>query len=792
MHAPRLPLMIAILAALFLAACGSSVPPPDFDPSDADWCYTYDFTTSSYGASLSSGEWVNGVGFRSIGGNLGILISHSQNVAPSLIRSSLQVVYAGNVSFSASYNIFGISESISDTLPDFIEVQEIQRTPSSANTYGSTASLSISSPAVITVSNLQVYGLGTNPFPSNSCGASPTGTNTPNQLPTLTPSNTPTATGTPTTTPMPTATTNASYDWCVVYDFTQDDYDFVTTDIGFGWSGNGNESRFGEWSSAWLPSLDVRQYASGDFSMHYGLYINKTIESARYVGFRYIGSYEAGRNIAGYPNAAPSVELIGSWTVTATPDVGGSIDFTHLNPAQTNIANDMRISVKVSTTSTADNDNGAMTPPSPLGSASLEYLILYGKDTPPSNTSSSCTPSSPTPTPSPTFTPSPTYTPSPSPTAYPECGFVNSSFSNGLSGWSNSGAGAVPGAAELEDGDSISQDMNVPDGDYQLRIVASALDNDTGSGFAEIAFSESLDSEADSLSNSLSAFQNANNQLTYEFDFSLTSTGSRTFSFSADLTGSITAIRIESICIYSVSEGADDGGGDGSDDSSSNGGGSAPGFSYQCGETITAPPLSVFEIGNWIIFLARVLLQWFQCVLLGFIIAILSAIGNLILMAISFFNFIGSAFLWLWGVVSNFAVMIIYSIIGRLFNAGIETQSVVIQTLAIAAKAMNIVINYTGIAQAYIGAATYQTVRIMAAYNAAPAIPPPGLPNCLTAPLDSDLCAVYYVAENTVLAGTLGSLIIPVITIYIDVITLLYLLNIVRKFIANAREIFND
>lgn len=58
----------------------------------------------------------------------------------------------------------------------------------------------------------------------------------------------------------------------------------------------------------------------------------------------------------------------------------------------------------------------------------------------------------------------------------------------------------------------------------------------------------------------------------------------------------------------------------------------------------------------------------------------------------------------------------------------------------------------------------------------------PGLPQCVTAPTNSDICAIYYMADWTVFApNTPGTLIVPVVTIMVDLsIFFMFLRKILR------------
>lgn len=48
-------------------------------------------------------------------------------------------------------------------------------------------------------------------------------------------------------------------------------------------------------------------------------------------------------------------------------------------------------------------------------------------------------------------------------------------------------------------------------------------------------------------------------------------------------------------------------------------------------------------------------------------------------------------------------------------------------------------------------------------------VPIPGMPRCVSAPQESDICALWYVLEHTIFKGTLGDAILTVIIVLIDI-----------------------
>lgn len=75
--------------------------------------------------------------------------------------------------------------------------------------------------------------------------------------------------------------------------------------------------------------------------------------------------------------------------------------------------------------------------------------------------------------------------------------------------------------------------------------------------------------------------------------------------------------------------------------------------------------------------------------------------------------------------------------------------------------------------------------------NAVPTAPPM-MPRCASDPLANELCAIWYILRFTVLAGTLGSLIIPTATIALDLFTLFFFIRLARAIIARLGALFRS
>ncbi len=87
---------------------------------------------------------------------------------------------------------------------------------------------------------------------------------------------------------------------------------------------------------------------------------------------------------------------------------------------------------------------------------------------------------------------------------------------------------------------------------------------------------------------------------------------------------------------------------------------------------------------------------------------------------------------------------------------------------------------------AYMGQATNLVVGLLTAFGNATPQAIPGLPLCVTNPMGSDLCAIYYIMDWTIFApNTPGALIIPllqiIMNIYIAIYFVRWVLRIVRR-----------
>ena len=66
----------------------------------------------------------------------------------------------------------------------------------------------------------------------------------------------------------------------------------------------------------------------------------------------------------------------------------------------------------------------------------------------------------------------------------------------------------------------------------------------------------------------------------------------------------------------------------------------------------------------------------------------------------------------------------------------------------------------------------------------------PGIPRCMTEPLEHDWCAIIYITEYTILApGTVGELIIPLLQIMFYIFSVTYLARSILWLVRRAEEV---
>jgi phage-related protein len=171
----------------------------------------------------------------------------------------------------------------------------------------------------------------------------------------------------------------------------------------------------------------------------------------------------------------------------------------------------------------------------------------------------------------------------------------------------------------------------------------------------------------------------------------------------------------------------------------------------------------------WIINATLQMVQW----LAEAIGTILSFFGHLIIGVIN-------------AIISLFGgfIALIVMIIGAVINFVIAVVENIIQVIQVVALVIDIILGIAGLVVGWF----FQVLQIGAGIlaNVSNATPQaiPGLPHCVSAPMDSQLCAVWYVLDWTILAdGTPGAFIVPIVVLMIDLVIIVYVIGSIFKLV---------
>lgn len=89
----------------------------------------------------------------------------------------------------------------------------------------------------------------------------------------------------------------------------------------------------------------------------------------------------------------------------------------------------------------------------------------------------------------------------------------------------------------------------------------------------------------------------------------------------------------------------------------------------------------------------------------------------------------------------------------------------------------------------FVGGFTEGAGNMITAFVGAEAQALPGVPKCQTRPMDSELCAVWYILQHTVFSGPFGSLLIPLLTILIDLTIFLIIVLQIRNLLSKGQSV---
>jgi hypothetical protein len=155
---------------------------------------------------------------------------------------------------------------------------------------------------------------------------------------------------------------------------------------------------------------------------------------------------------------------------------------------------------------------------------------------------------------------------------------------------------------------------------------------------------------------------------------------------------------------------------------------------------------------------------------------IINGFGAIIEWFIAGVNFILNA-LW-------FAVMFIWQMLEMLYHFAVAVISNVDDVIRIIDLLLQLVVGAARVIFTYIPQAVSIFFSILSSLNDAPVQQIPGLPRCISAPLDHQSCALWYVFDNTLFApSTPGVHLVPLVVLIIDLVIVIYIVRVVFKLI---------
>lgn len=144
-------------------------------------------------------------------------------------------------------------------------------------------------------------------------------------------------------------------------------------------------------------------------------------------------------------------------------------------------------------------------------------------------------------------------------------------------------------------------------------------------------------------------------------------------------------------------------------------------------------------------------------------------------------EFLGNIFSWVLSIVRS-----IWDFIGWAIRN-------VIEIIEILGLFIQVVIGLIGLARAWISQLFSVLFGTLEVLQGATPTPIPGLPQCVTAPLQHNMCAFYYFLENTLLSdGTLGAFILPIAILLIDLWIVFYVIQTVTGIIRQVIRSFQS
>ncbi len=186
--------------------------------------------------------------------------------------------------------------------------------------------------------------------------------------------------------------------------------------------------------------------------------------------------------------------------------------------------------------------------------------------------------------------------------------------------------------------------------------------------------------------------------------------------------------------------------------------------------------------------------EWFNKAILWIIDTIISAVqwvGNAIGTILHFFGDLIIAVvnigIQLFGGLFN----VIFMTIQTSIHFVIDMVNNIIKVIDIVRMVIEVGLAIAGKVFLYLGQVIQLAIGILNGINGAPITPVSGLPRCISAPLQSDWCAIWYVTDWTIFApGTPGAFLIPVIVLIIDLFIIAYIVRSIFKLVRWFQSIY--
>lgn len=155
----------------------------------------------------------------------------------------------------------------------------------------------------------------------------------------------------------------------------------------------------------------------------------------------------------------------------------------------------------------------------------------------------------------------------------------------------------------------------------------------------------------------------------------------------------------------------------------------------------------------------------------------------------AFVEGISSAFEWVFQGFNDI-FSLIYGFIS-FFLALIESIfEIMVEILGIIFLIIQLMLGLLSLLLMYIGQAIARLTALISSFFTAPAIPIPGLPLCVSSPLDHDLCAIYYILDWTLFAPqTPGQYLVPLVWTLMNIVIIFRAVWIILRFIKRGEDV---